>query len=94
MSNEAMTFAPNDLKKINHACREWSEIKSKVEVYNQSMKELKSATVDDLKKNGLTAKKLSTIMNLYHNNTKEEYFDEQSDIEVLYENTFPIKQGS
>lgn len=91
MSNEAITLTPDDLKKINRAVREWSETKSKVEVYNESMKELKKATVDDLKKNGLTAKRLTTMMNLYHNNTQEEYFQEQDELEVLMENTFPKK---
>jgi len=94
MSNEAITLSPNDLVKINALIRDVSETKTKVELFNESMKSSKKAMVDTMKESGLTASRLNIMIGLYHNNTQEEYFNEQSDIETLMENTFPDKQGS
>ena len=95
MSDEsvAITLTPNDLQKINRNIREASQETTKKEVLALSIKDLKDATVDDLKKNGFTAKKWTMMFNLYHKNNSEEYFHEMSDNAVLYENTFPKKDN-
>ena len=92
MSSEAITFSPNQLTKLNRAIREVSEEKSKIEVMSEGIKDTKKAMVDDLKKDGLTPARLNTMITLYHKQNKDEYFDEISDQEALYENIFPTKQ--
>ncbi len=91
MSDEVISLSPNDLSKINRIIREISEQKTKIEILNESIKDAKKATVDDLKESGLTASRLNSMIKIYHDNSKQEYFDEQSDLEALYENVFPIK---
>ena len=93
MNVEVMSFSPNDLKKLNRVVREISEEKTKIQIMSEGIKEAKKATVEDLKKNGLTSARLNTIINVYHKNNKEEYFGEISDQEALYENVFPVKQN-
>jgi len=91
MSDDVISLSPNDLEKINRAVREVSEEKTKIEIMNEGIKDLKKTMVDDLKENGLTASRLNSMINIYHKNSKQEYFDEQSDLEALYENVFPLK---
>ena len=91
MSEEVISLSPNDLDKINRAIREVSEEKTKIEIMNESIKDLKKSMVDDLKESGLTSSRLNSMIKIYHANSKQEYFDEQSDLEALYENVFPIK---
>lgn len=88
MSGDVISLSPNDLQKINRIVREISAEKTKVEVINAGIKDSKKCTIDDLKDSGLTSARLTSMINLYHANMKDEYFDEQSDLEALYENVF------
>lgn len=88
--SEEINLTPNDLTKLNRAIREVSQEKTKIEVMNEGIKDLKKSMVDDLKSSGLNASRLNSMINIYHKNSKEEYFGEQSDLEVMYENIFPV----
>lgn len=91
MSDEAISFSPNDLEKLNLIIREISAQMTKKELLSESIKDDKKSMVDDLKSSGLTSARLTTMINLYHKNNKDEYFSEISDQEMMYENIFPKK---
>lgn len=91
MSDDVISFSPNDLLKLNRAIRESSEEMTKIEVMREGVKDIKKTMVDDLKESGLTGARYTSMLNLYHKNNKDEYFSEISDQEAMYENIFPKK---
>lgn len=81
--SQASNIAPKDYVRLKASFKDMSEISTKVELYQVSIREAKKALADDFK-DLLTSSEINTLFKLYHKESAEEYFVTQSELEEVF----------
>lgn len=75
-----------DIGKYKNFLDAMVELQRKIDFYKESLKETKKDFVSFAKEHGgLTTTQLNTLFKLYYNENGDEYFEEQENLEALYE---------
>jgi len=90
--SQASNISPNDYIRLKASFKDMGEIRTKVELFQVSIKEAKKALAEDFK-DLLTASEINTLFNLYYKDNSEEYFETQSDLEEVYHKIDTAKDG-
>jgi cysteinyl-tRNA synthetase len=77
-----------EIKRFKGVIKEMSDIKTKIEGYNDYIKEAKKALKEDFE---IPSNVINTIFKLYHEQKAREYFATQSELQDLYETLFGIE---
>ena len=87
MSEYVIPSTPEDRKRLAGMFREISNSLTRIEAERDLIKEIKANIKDEFE---LPTKVINLLAKLYHEQSKDEYFDEQSEIETLYESVFEL----
>jgi hypothetical protein len=83
-------MTPSDLIKLKAVIKDMSDTQTKIEFHQVTIKEAKKALKEDLE---LTSPQINTLLKLYHTQKSDEYFDEQSDLEELFDSMSNAKDA-
>lgn len=76
---------PKDIERISGVIRDMSDVKTKMEAMAEYLKDAKKALKEDF---DMPLSVINTLFKLYHAQKANTYFEEQSEIEALYESLF------
>lgn len=76
---------PKDIKDIHDSIVDISNNKFKMESYSAHIKDTKKRLKEDY---DLPMSVINILVKLYHDKAAQTYFDEQSEVEALYDNVF------
>lgn len=81
--SQASNITPNDYVRLKASFKDMSEISTKIELFQVSLREAKKGLADVFK-DLLSSAEINTLFKLYHKETAEEYFETQSDLEEVF----------
>jgi len=90
MAESNRNLTPNELIRLKGVVKDISDLLSKIELFRASISGAKKALKDELE---LAPSDISLLVKLYHSGKANEYFDEQSELETLFDSMSNARTG-
>jgi len=91
MQESNRNLTPNELIRLKGVVKDISDLLSKIELYRASINDAKKALKDELE---LSSSDINLLVKLYHSDKASEYFDDQSELESLFDSMVHVNEGT